>query len=505
MLRGVSTGFLLSRALVLGITAAVLLYAVPPLIEAESWVALAILAVVAAAISYLYLTPRHIAAKYLVPGTLFLLVFQILPVLYTFGVAFTNHGDGHRGSKQEAVSAIERESMVEIPGGADYVLTVASREDEVVFLLVDRETKKVQVGTEDGLSPVDDAKVSLTGKVLQAKGFHILPAGERDAEIQALAVPTGRGLIKSRGISGTIELAANRRYDAACDCIVDAKTGERWTADESSGYFVNDAGQNLIQGWKVNVGFANFTRVITDDNVSGHFLVVLVWNFVFALGSVVLALALGMVVALLLHSPRMRGVRFYRIVLILPYAMPSFAMFLVWRDMFNTDFGLINRLLGLDFDWMGSATGARFALLLVNLWLGFPYMFLVTTGALQAIPREVTEASRIDGASPWQSWRQVTLPLLLVVLTPLLIASFAFNFNNFNIVRMVTNGGPYPVDNNLVGKTDLLITYTYRLAFEGGSGQFGFAAALSVFIFTIVAVVSAVAFRRTRAQEEIFS
>ena len=99
----------------------------------------------------------------------------------------------------------------------------------------------------------------------------------------------------------------------------------------------------------------------------------------------------------------------------------------------------------------------------------------------------------------------VTLPLLLVPLSPLLIASFGYNFNNFNVVRFVTNGGPYPVDNNLVGKTDLLITYTYRLAFEGGSGQFGFAAALSTFIFAIVATISAIAFRRTKAQEEIYS
>jgi len=500
------SGFVITRVLVLGVAAAALLYAVPPLVKTGAWVALAVLALATAGLTYLYLTKRHVPAKYLVPGTVFLLVFQIFPVLYTFTVAFTNFGDGHRGSKVDAARAIERESLVEIPGAPDYALTVATDSSgKVVFLLVDRETKRVQVGTEEGLSDLDGAEISLTGKVIEAKGYEPIPAGERDAEVQALAVPTNRGAIKSSGLSRAIEFEANRKYDLACDCITDKVSGERWVADETKGYFVNAKGDNLIQGWRVNVGFANFTRVVTDPNISGHFATVFVWNFAFAALSVLLTFALGMLVALTLHGGRLRGTPIYRILLVLPYAMPAFAMLLVWRDMFNADFGLLNRLLGTHINWLGSPTGARFGLLLVNLWLGFPYMFLVTTGALQAIPRELGEASRIDGATAWQNFRRVTLPLLLVPLSPLLIASFAFNFNNFNIVRFVTNGGPYPVDNNLVGKTDLLITYTYRLAFEGGSGQFGFAAALSTFIFAIVATISAIAFRRTRAQEEIFS
>src|SRR5690606_3649548 len=278
-----------------------------------------------------------------------------------------------------------------------------------------------------------------------------------------------------------------------------------WRADESRGYFVNAAGDRLAQGWQVNVGFDNFARVLTNPTISGYFLGVFAWNSVFALASVAGTFALGMAVALALHHPRMRGTKVYRIALILPYAMPSFAMLLVWRDMFNRDFGLINQMLGLDVDWLGGVTTARLAVVLVNLWLGFPYMFLVTTGALQAIPRELTEAAAIDGATPWKAFRQVTLPLLLVALTPLLISSFAFNFNNFNAIQLTTEGGPFPAENPQVGATDLLITYTFRLAFGTGGAQFGFAAAISVFIFAIVAIISAVAFRRTRKQEEVYA
>ncbi|NUO55503.1 MAG: ABC transporter permease subunit, partial [Hamadaea sp.] len=180
------------------------------------------------------------------------------------------------------------------------------------------------------------------------------------------------------------------------------------------------------------------------------------------------------------------------------------AMLLVWRDMFNKDFGLINNLFGWHIDWLGQPTTARMSLILVNLWLGFPYMFLVATGALQAIPKELTEASSIDGATPWQGFRRVTLPLLLVALTPLLISSFAYNFNNFNAIKLVTDGGPYAIDNATVGATDLLISYTYRLAF-GGIAQLGFAAAVSVIIFTLVAVMSIIGFRRSRSLEEVYS
>jgi arabinogalactan oligomer/maltooligosaccharide transport system permease protein len=220
---------------------------------------------------------------------------------------------------------------------------------------------------------------------------------------------------------------------------------------------------------------------------------------------VLVTFVLGMACAIALHSDRVRGRALYRTLLVLPYAMPSFAMLLVWRDMFNADFGLINKLLGVSVDWLGVPWTARLAVILVQLWLGYPYMFLVATGALQAIPREMTEAAAMDGASAWQAFRRVTLPLLLVALSPLLISSFAFNFNNFNAIYLTTEGGPFPAGDPTVGATDLLITYTYRLAFGGSGAQFGFAAAVSIYIFAIVALISTVSFRRTRRLEEVYA
>jgi arabinogalactan oligomer/maltooligosaccharide transport system permease protein len=158
----------------------------------------------------------------------------------------------------------------------------------------------------------------------------------------------------------------------------------------------------------------------------------------------------------------------------------------------------------LDIPWLFDPTWARVSCILVNVWLGFPYFFLVNTAALQAIPAELTEAARVDGASSLQVFRRVTLPLLLVVTAPLLIASFAFNFNAFNNIFFLTEGGPYGVEQSIAGSTDILISYTYKLAFSSGQGaQYGLAAAVSIFIFFIVAGISAVSFWRTKSLETV--
>ncbi len=201
----------------------------------------------------------------------------------------------------------------------------------------------------------------------------------------------------------------------------------------------------------------------------------------------------------------MRAKRIYRSLLIVPYALPSFMTALIWQGMLNQRFGIINDILNASIPWLRDPWMAKASVLLVNLWLGFPYMFLISTGALQAIPEELKEAAYVDGANPRQAFRRVTFPLLLVTLAPLLIASFAFNFNNFNIIFLLTGGGPpIPGAQTPAGNTDILITYTFRLAFETGRGaDFGFAAAIASLIFVMVATISAISFRRTRVLEEL--
>jgi arabinogalactan oligomer / maltooligosaccharide transport system permease protein len=503
---------LIIKIAVLAVVLGIAVWAALPLLADQRWVGLAIVVLVTALLFYIYLSPRRVPAKYLIPGTLFLIVFQIVPVLYTMSTAFTNFGDAHRGSKEDAIAAIEGTSVQQVPGSAEYVLSLATKGDpttgDIVFLLTDPAAKQSFAGTSEGLEELaaDDIQVGPDGKVVEAPGYTVLNIGQASAraeDISQFSVPTDRGAIKNQGLSRAFEGTPLRAYDASCDCIKDAESGQTWTADDSNGLFVDSEGEALAQGWKVNVGLRNFTDILSDQTLRASFLKMLVWNFGFAIGTVVITFALGLLVALVLNKEELKGRRIYRSLIILPYAMPVVAMYLVWRDMFNTDFGLLNRMLGTHINWFGTTASAMFAILLVQLWLGYNYMFLVCTGALQSISADLTEAAQVDGAKPSYAFRTITFPLLLVALAPLLIASFAFNFNNFNAIYLVSQGAPFPPDNPQAGNTDILITYTYRLAFGGAGAQYGLAAAVSVFIFLIVAVISILSFRRTHALEEI--
>jgi arabinogalactan oligomer/maltooligosaccharide transport system permease protein len=158
--------------------------------------------------------------------------------------------------------------------------------------------------------------------------------------------------------------------------------------------------------------------------------------------------------------------------------------------------------LGSNIAWFQDPTFARVAVILVNLWLGFPYFYLVSSGSLQAIPSELLEAAAIDGANPRQVFSKVTLPLLLQILSPLLIASFAFNFNNFNLIYLLTGGGPREqLDGEIAGSTDILISYTYQIAFGSNLQDLGLASAISVLIFFLVASISLYGVRKSKVLE----
>ena len=200
----------------------------------------------------------------------------------------------------------------------------------------------------------------------------------------------------------------------------------------------------------------------------------------------------------------MRFQRPYRSLLILPYAIPGFLSLLVWQGLLNDDFGVVNRVFHLDVPWLFDSNWAKVSVVVVSIWLTFPYFFLISLGALQSIPAELTEAARVDGGGAWQVFRRVTLPLLLIVVGPLMIASFAFNFNNFGNIYFLTGGGPAASDQTTAGDTDILISYTYKLAFASGKGQdYGLASAVAMIIFFIVATISSLAFWRTNALENI--
>ena len=325
--------------------------------------------------------------------------------------------------------------------------------------------------------------------------------------LRDFTVPTGDGAIRRRGLREAFEGRTVLRYDEASDTITDTDTGARYTVRKQGDreYFVDAAGTRLAdQSWRAGVGLDNYRRAFTDQRILGGFLRIFAWTVVFAAGSVVLTFAVGLGLAVMLNDPRVRGQRWYRSVLLLPYAIPGFISILVWSGFYNREFGLINSVTGLNVDWLGDPLGAKVALLLLNLWLGFPYMFLVATGALQAIPADLQQAATVDGAGGFTRFRKITFPLLLVTVAPILVATFAFNFNNYNVIELLTHGGPFTPDNPHAGATDILISYTVRLAFGAGGAQFGFASAIATLLFLITGVMAAAQFRATRRFEEVY-
>jgi arabinogalactan oligomer/maltooligosaccharide transport system permease protein len=498
------------KVLLLAAANALGLWAFVGLLVEDKW-AIALTALLATiAIDVVYLMPgrRTVPLKFLVPGTVLLIVFMLVPIVYNATIAFTNYSTGHNLTKEEAIAAIQEASLVAPVDGKAYTMTPAERRGQLVLLLADDEAGTAFVGTEEGLEELPADEVTITGgAVTAAEGYTVLAGNELagiDQQLTALVVPVDEDtFIRAEGLSTAVELTPLLRYDEAKDTFTNVETGVVYS-DNGEGSYADPSGQVLEQGWHINVGFDNFEAIFTDPLVRDPFVSVFVWTFAYAGISVALTFAFGLFLAITLNKQGMRLRGMQRSLLIIPYAIPAFLSVLVWGGLLNDDFGLINRTLGTEIPWLLDPTWAKVSCLLVNFWLGFPYFFLVCTGALQAIPEELTEAARVDGATSRQVFRKVTFPLLLVTVAPLLIASFAFNFNNFNNIYFLTRGGPYSEDQVVAGSTDILISYTYKLAFQAAGGaDYGLASAVSIMIFFIIATISAISFSRTKALENL--
>jgi arabinogalactan oligomer/maltooligosaccharide transport system permease protein len=234
------------------------------------------------------------------------------------------------------------------------------------------------------------------------------------------------------------------------------------------------------------VGLANYVEILTarggDLLGRGSFWTVLLVTVLWTVCNVVFHVAIGVSLALLLHRPTLALRGFYRVLLVLPWAVPSYVTALAWRGMFHRQFGAVNAVLealGAEpISWFAQWSTAFAANVATNVWLGFPFMMVVTLGALTAIPRDLYEAAEVDGATRWQQFRHVTLPLLLPSLAPAVAMGAVWTFNMFNVVYLVSAGEPD-------GTTEILVSEAYRWAFTRGH-QYGYAAAYAVLIFLLL-------------------
>ena len=252
------------------------------------------------------------------------------------------------------------------------------------------------------------------------------------------------------------------------------------------------------------IGLDNFREIFTGTFASVFF-PVLGWTLAYAALGVITQYAMGMFMAVLLNNPHLKETRLYRALLVIPWAIPGSIAVLAWQGLFHTSAGSINLWLHTLFGigpipWLQNPNLARVAVLIVNLWLGFPYMMTVSLGALQSIPADLYEAAEVDGANAWIKFWQVTFPIMLRFTLPLMIGSFAYNFNNFNTALLMVNGGPNRIGPFNAGYTDILASVGYKLTVS--LNRYGLSAALSIVLFFLVAGVSLLNMRVTGAFKE---
>ncbi|WP_375142139.1 ABC transporter permease subunit [Microbacterium sp.] len=508
---GGGLGLIILKVVLLGLILALAVYAALVLFRTGQWVAAALVLAVALLAVWVYMGRGRLPAKYLMPGLIFLFLFQVFAALYTGYVAFTNYGTGHNSTKDSAVNALMLSAQERVPDSAAYDLTIVEQLGDFSFLVTDPDGEVSIGGAERPLEEVDGAEMR-GGKAVALDGYNTLQFGDivaNQEKIAEIAVPLSDdpndGALRTPDGSKAYVYVSKLVYDEAAGTMTDTSTGKVYS-DVGTGAFTAEDGTELKPGWQIMVGFDNFVRAFSEQSIRGPFFSVLAWTFAFALLSVLTCFALGLFLAIVFNDPRMKSKKYYRVIMILPYAFPGFLSALVWAGMMNQEFGFLNVVLfgGADIPWLTNEWLAKFSIILVNLWLGFPYMFLICTGALQSIPDDVQEAARVDGANAWQVFRSIKLPLLLVAVAPLLISSFAFNFNNFSLIYMLTGGGPRDASAGVnVGATDILITMVYKVAFVGSSADYGLASAFSIIIFILVATISVIAFRRTKALEDL--
>ncbi|MGC4079059.1 MAG: maltose ABC transporter permease MalF [Rubrivivax sp.] len=466
---------------------------------------------------FVYLSNIAFAYRYLFPGLAGMLVFVAFPLLYTVQIGFTNYSSSNLLSYERATAYLLEQTT---PGeGHGWGFTLHADGERFRLVLAPGQA-------DDDEQPETRAERSLVTPPLALGGAQELkleplaasafkpgeplPLGAVLKNRQALAalklqLPDGAALSYA-GVREFAPLLPTFTREAE-GVLKQTATGVVFRANRDTGFYEDEAGERLQPGFKVGIGLGNYVRMVEDPDFRGPFIRIFVWTVVFAALTVLFTLAVGTTLAVVLNWEALRFRTVYRTLLFLPYAVPGFISILVFKGLFNQNFGeinlILNTLFGIKPAWFADPFLAKVMILLVNTWLGYPYIMVLCTGLIKAIPSDLYEASAIAGAKPLTNFWKITAPLIVKPLTPLLIASFAFNFNNFVLIALLTNGRPDFLNTKVpAGTTDILVSYTYRIAFQDSGQNFGLAAAISTIIFFLVAMLSMANLKLAKVNDE---
>jgi maltose/maltodextrin transport system permease protein len=482
----------------------------------QAWLAAAWLAASGLGL-YVYTARPAYTWRYLFPGLAGMAIFVVLPIAYTVRVGFTNYSARNLLTFERATRYLLDQTTTGEGGRYAFTLHRDGQEFRLLFTPLAEEGAAAAppvilatppLALRSAAPPEIVEALPLAGASFEPG--EPLPLKELVRHREVLSRLTirfpGGGLARMAGLREFAPLRPLYRQEAD-GSLVDQQSGERLRPDHRRGFYVTPAGEPVRPGFKVDVGLANYGRLVSDPEFRGPFLAIFAWTVVFALLTVLFTVVVGCTLAVVINWDALRFRNAYRTLLFLPYAVPGFISILVFRGLFNQSFGEVNlildRLLGIRPSWFADPLLAKVMILIVNTWLGYPYVMMLCTGLIKAIPADLYEASALDGASPLTNFFRITAPLIIRPLTPLLIASFAFNFNNFVLISLLTDGRPDFLNTRVpAGTTDILVSYTYRIAFQDSGQNFGLAAAISTVVFFLVAVLSMINLRLTRSAHE---
>jgi len=465
-------------------------------------------------VNFVLLRREAYPVRWMVIGLVFMALFTIYPILFTVWVSFTNYGEGHLVTKEQTIDQILKEKYLPETGASyswtafkspegDYALWLKDAEGNGYLAIPGELHTQPQPG-ELGIGELDDGGIPKTIEGYQRLNAIVAASDQNLTEIQF--GKEGK-TIQVRSPSEAAELLPLYVYDSDQDAMISQETG--MVFQNIRGTFVSSDGTELRPGFIASIQFSNFKNFFTSPALRGPLVRIVAWNFGFAFFSLLLNFSLGLAIAVLFNDPRFPFKKLIRSFLIVPYTVPALITILIWRGMMYPPLGVFHRTLEALFGWappwFTNEWWAKIAILIVNLWLSYPYFMLICSGALQSISEDYYDAAQVDGASAWQRFWNITLPLLLIAVGPLLVASFTFNFNNFNLIYIFNAGGPPMAGTPTpAGHTDILISYVYNLAFTASRGvNYGFASAITIIIFFIVGAITLFQFRYTRMWEEV--
>lgn len=272
-------------------------------------------------------------------------------------------------------------------------------------------------------------------------------------------------------------------------------------------YNINHMPPKKLFSW---VGLKNYVDMFTMGSWKNAMLYTLSWTVIWTVCATMLTIVMGILVAVTVNQKEIHFKKFWRTIIILPWAVPAFISILMFSVFFNDSFGAMNQQVIPFFNkllpflklqalpWKTQAVYTRLALILIQGWLGFPYVFVMVTGVLQSIPGDLYEAAQMDGASRFQQFSSITLPWILSATAPVLLTQFTFNFSNFNVIYLFNSGGPV-IAGQLTGGTDLLVSWVYKITTENVTREYGMGAAITVFVSLVVMAVALTQYVHTDA------